>query len=324
MAAIVVTQPGATVAVKNGDRVIIDIPGGGDVTVVAANPGVRNFQVDFTDDTLADTLRVDLSTFSKDGLQILVRDYDPTDRVDLMGKTSGGIAPGQLSDYDFTFDGANGAPLSGRVRVLDPGEKDLSTKPPPIIICFAAGTAIATSDGPRAVEDLKPHDLVTTADHGLQPVRWIGQRHLGPDELRTNSHLLPVLIRAGAMGRGLPNADLTVSPQHRIWVSDWRAQLLFGEAEVLVPAKALIDGEGIIPAPVEEVTYHHILFDRHEIVRSNGILSESLHPGEMAMEALGPDIWDAVLGKFPGADRRPTARLVLRYREGLALRSMAA
>ena len=98
MANIVVTQSGTTVAVKNGDRVVIDIPGGGDVTIVAANANTRNFQVEFTDDTLADTLLVDLSTFSKDGLQILARDYDPTDRITLIGKTSGGIAPGQLSN----------------------------------------------------------------------------------------------------------------------------------------------------------------------------------------------------------------------------------
>lgn len=324
MAIIVVTQPGTTVAVKNGDRVYIDIPGGGDVTIVAANSSVRNFQVNFTDDTVSDTIHVDLSTFTRNGLQILVRDYDSTDRVNLMGKVSGGVSPGQLSDYDFTYPGPGGELNTGRVRALDPGEKDLTTQPPPIIICFASGTLIECENGPRAVETLRPGDLVATADHGLRPVRWVGKRHLGPDELALNPNFAPVLIRAGAMGGGLPWSDLTVSPQHRVWVSDWRAELLFGEGEVLVPAKALIDGKGILPAPVHEVTYWHILFDRHEIVRSNGLLSESLHPGEMAESALGPAEWDTVSGQVPDIAGRPTARRALRYREALALRGLAA
>lgn len=333
MATITVTEPGTTVAVKNGDRVVVDIPGGGDVTIVAANPGARIFQVTFTDDSVSDVVRVDLTSFQRNNVLIELRDYDQNDVLSLNGAISGSISGGQNNDYDFDYRGADGQVYDGQARLLDPGERDLTLDPPPIIIdglakdaviCFAAGTAIATDLGPRPVETLRQGDLVVTADHGLQRVRWTGRRRLGPAELRAEPHLAPVLIRAGAMGDGLPWADLVVSPQHRIWLSDWRTQLLFGEPEVLVPAKALIDGVGIVAAPLSAVTYCHILFDRHEIVTSNGIRSESLFTGDMALGALGAQAAEALSAIRPVAGAAGTARPALRYRDALALSGVAA
>ena len=43
----------------------------------------------------------------------------------------------------------------------------------------------------------------------------------------------PVLIPAGALGN---TRDLLVSQQHRMLVTGWRAELMFGEPEVLVAA----------------------------------------------------------------------------------------
>ncbi|WP_305884600.1 Hint domain-containing protein, partial [Limimaricola litoreus] len=44
------------------------------------------------------------------------------------------------------------------------------------VICFTAGTRIATPFGPRRAEDLAVGDLVLTRDHGPQPLRWTGSR----------------------------------------------------------------------------------------------------------------------------------------------------
>jgi hypothetical protein len=332
VATITVTQPGTTVSVKNGDQVVIDIPGGGEVTVVAASPGVRNFQLTFTDDTVSDVVKVDLTSFQSDNLLIELRDYDQNDVISLDGAITGSISSNQSNDYDFTYLGVDNQIYGGQARLLDPGERDLNLEPPPIIIkgptdpviCFGAGTAIDTDLGPKPVETLRPGDLVVTADHGLQPVRWTGSRRLTAAQLRAEPHLAPVLIRAGAMGEGRPCADLVVSPQHRIWVSDWRAQLLFGEPEVLVPAKALIDGVGIVAAPLSAVIYCHILFDRHEIVTSNGIRSESLFTGDMALGALGAQAAEALSAIRPVAGAAGMARPALRYRDALALAGVAA
>ena len=49
----------------------------------------------------------------------------------------------------------------------------------------------------------------------------------------------PVHVRANTFGE---HADLIVSPEHRILVRDPVAELLFGDTEVLVAAKYLVNG----------------------------------------------------------------------------------
>ena len=76
------------------------------------------------------------------------------------------------------------------------------------------------------------------------------------------------------------------------------------------------------------MTYYHLLFDRHEIIRSNGLLTESLHPGDMAMIAMldthEGDL-ENIFGEPEEAVRaRPTARRVLKVFEGRAARGYAA
>jgi hypothetical protein len=50
------------------------------------------------------------------------------------------------------------------------GEVDLGE----VLLCFARGTRIAVPGGSRAVEALRPGDLVETLDRGPQPVVWTG------------------------------------------------------------------------------------------------------------------------------------------------------
>lgn len=80
------------------------------------------------------------------------------------------------------------------------------------IPCFLCGTMIETPQGPVAIEDLVPGDLVLTRDRGAQPLRWIGSRGLSGRELAAAPHLVPIRIRAGALAAGVPAADLLVSP----------------------------------------------------------------------------------------------------------------
>ncbi|HYZ34165.1 MAG TPA: Hint domain-containing protein, partial [Crenalkalicoccus sp.] len=44
------------------------------------------------------------------------------------------------------------------------------------VICFLAGTAIATPEGERAIETLAIGDLVLTAEGRAAPVRWVGRQ----------------------------------------------------------------------------------------------------------------------------------------------------
>lgn len=145
--------------------------------------------------------------------------------------------------------------------------------------CFTPGALIETKDGPIAVENLRVGQKVLTRDNGFKRIRWIGRRVLDARELAANPTLQPVLIRKGALGDGLPTADLRVSPQHRMLLSGPRADLLFGESEVLAAALHLVGQPGIERAPCESVTYLHVMFDAHEIILADSAWTESFQPG---------------------------------------------
>ena len=330
MAKIFVTEPNTIVFVGDGDIVEINIPGGGAVTIKAA-PGetVDNFKVFFKGDDQADTASIDLATFSENDLQIDIQHYDPSDTVELIGGFNKGVDPDNDDEFSFSYIGATGNTYTGFVHAKDGGEKDFTADPQPIIICFAQGTIIDTDLGPRPVESILENDLVVTQDNDLQPVRWIGKRHLDSIDLARYPQLYPIVVRAGALGNGLPYKDLRLSPQHRVQLSDWRAEYLFGEPRVLVAVKHLVDGVNIyVDTDAPSVCYYHLLFERHEIVLSNGAPSESLHPGDMALDAMSPEGSREIHLLFPDLNddlaSRPTAHMILKQFEGRAICSYAA
>ncbi|MBA4491272.1 Hint domain-containing protein [Paracoccus sp. S1E-3] len=178
--------------------------------------------------------------------------------------------------------------------------KDVSFKPSIFdvdIVCFVAGTMIATPEGPRAVETLRAGDLVLTVDHGARPLHWTGSCNV---DTRGQERLRPVRISAGALGTRLPKADLVVSPQHRVFVRSAIARNMFGSDEVLVAAKHLVGLPGIgFEAGESAVTYVHLLFDRHELVFANGAVSESLFTGPQALKMVSAAARREILALFP-------------------------
>lgn len=177
--------------------------------------------------------------------------------------------------------------------------------------CFVAGTRIAVPGGTRAVEDLAVGDLVKTKDRGPQPVRWIGRRTVAG-----HGALAPVRIPEGAIGN---TRALWVSPQHRVLLNDWRAQLYAGEEAVLCPAIALVDGGCAERVPRDSVTYVHFMFDTHEVVFAEGAPSESFLFGDHLCRA-GSALHRELATIFPElADHPPAvraARRTLRRYEG--------
>lgn len=177
--------------------------------------------------------------------------------------------------------------------------------------CFTPGTMIEGDNGAVAVETLKVGDLVMTKDHGMQPVRWVGSRHITATLLAIRPDLRPIRIRAGALGSSLPSQDLLVSPFHRMLVSSALAEEAVGNAEVLVAARNLVDLDGVeVATDVEDVTYIHFMCDQHEVVVANGADSESLNIGLQTAQLLSPESWAEITRLFPqlGTDSQPTAR----------------
>jgi hypothetical protein len=183
------------------------------------------------------------------------------------------------------------------------------------VACFTAGTCIETALGTRRIETLRPGDMILTLDDGPQPLRWIGIRTVAGQ-----GAMAPVLLRAGALGA---TCELMVSPQHRMLVSGWRAELLFGEREVLVPAKALVDDRTILRVQTPNVTYVHLLFDAHQIVETHGVQSESFLPGSYIM-GNGASEADAEIRQMfpalgPAVAGLPAARYLCTVQEAISL-----
>ena len=189
------------------------------------------------------------------------------------------------------------------------------------VTCFTAGTPVETAAGPRAVESLSPGDLVVTRDHGLQRLRWIGRRRISLTDQIVNPAFCPVRIGAGALGQELPLEDITVSPQHRVLITGPAAEMLFGEAEVLVIARHLVDGACVKQRALAEVTYVHLLFDRHEIVQTAGLWSESFQPAERTLGAMEDGQRAEIEALFPhvAVDAFEAARPTLKAHEARVL-----
>ncbi|GAA6199010.1 Hint domain-containing protein [Aquicoccus sp. SU-CL01552] len=195
-----------------------------------------------------------------------------------------------------------------------------------IIPCFTPGTRIATPQGERLVEDLEVGDRVITRDNGIQEIRWLGSRRLNGLELALSDHLQPVRIRKGALGAGLPERDMMVSPNHRVLIANDRTALYFEDREVLVAAKHLVGMEGVERVTQSAVTYIHFMFNQHEVVLSDGAWTESFQPGDLTLRGMDGDQRRELLELFPELETQqgqlnyPAARRALKKHEAALLR----
>ena len=248
----------------------------------------------------------------------------------------GGSGGDNVDTLDLTSYGQSGTTIiygggddsSGTVNFLDGSGAVIGsltfTNIENVITCFGSGTMIATDQGEMPVQDLGPGDRVLTRDQGYATIVWAGARKLTAAELIAKPAFQPVRIAKGALGHGLPERDLIVSPQHRMLWSSVQTELLFGETEVLVAALHLVGLPGIRRAcPAEGVTYHHVMCAQHEILRSDGAWSESFQPGATTLDGMQDQQRAEILALFPQIDQSPNtypaARMTLKSREARVL-----
>lgn len=160
-----------------------------------------------------------------------------------------------------------------------------------LLTCFTRGTMIETANGEKLIEELQTGDLVRTMDHGFQPIRWVGS-----SKRAAYGEMAPILIRKGALGN---TRDLMVSPQHRMLLSGWQAELLFGTAQMLASARSLINDQTVLRVEGGEVEYFHILFEQHEIIFAEGAPSESFQPDAKVIAGIDQAARDEILALFP-------------------------
>lgn len=174
------------------------------------------------------------------------------------------------------------------------------------VICFTPGTSIRTPSGTKLIQDLRPGDAIATKDNGTQEILWTGHRRMTGARLHAMPHLRPIRFRAGALGLGRPDEDLLVSPQHRMLVNGAAAKALFNTPEVLVAAEDLVNDLSIlVDHTLREVTYIHILLERHQVIWANGLETESFHPANTALDTVEATQRTGLLQLLPGLAENP-------------------
>lgn len=241
---------------------------------------------------------------------------DDVDTLDLVGAGPFRIIPDPLDPLN---------PESGIVQFLDPSTRAVVGEMTfrnieQIVPCFTPGTLIRTARGLMPVEALSVGEMVVTRDNGLQPLRWIGVRDLSMADLMVQPQLQPVRIEAGALGGGLPHRAMMVSPQHRMLIEGPRAEMLFGDAQVLVAATHLTGLPQVKGMATQGVRYIHLLFDAHELIEAEGAWTESFQPAARTLGGMDAEQREEIALLFPELTQRfATARRALKAYEARVL-----
>jgi hypothetical protein len=240
---------------------------------------------------------VDLSGFYNETTLQAVNDAD-TDPLNDFGSALGMLrADAEDGVFDGTIDGVD---YSGEIGDIDltiedggtPVDPDELTFDNTNVPCFVAGTQIATIGGLVSVENLQVGDKVITRDNGIQEIRWIGSRQVdGVD------NMAPVKIDPGALNGN--ESAVWLSPNHRVLLNGANLDMLFATSEALVAVKHLVSREGIRTVTCKKVHYYHLLFDNHEVILSNGIWTESFHPGQQGVNAFDEEVRQELAYLFP-------------------------
>ena len=216
------------------------------------------------------------------------------------------IGDGDTEVFNFTYE------VQSSTGQTDVGFVTVNSVP-----CFVAGMLIRTPEGEVPVDMLRPGDLVMTQDDGAQPLRWIGHRRVA-----AIGDFAPIQIAANTFGR---HRALLLSPLHRVLIRDSLAELLFGEREVLIAARDLVNDRSVRRIEGGMVDYVHILFDRHQVVFSEGLATESFLPGPQTTRSFESEIVAEICTLFPeidpqtGAGYSPAVRRTLKSYEARLL-----
>ena len=142
--------------------------------------------------------------------------------------------------------------------------------PSPTARCLLRGTAIATADGRRLIEDLKIGDVLPTMFGGARPIRWIARypfKKNDPGKPWVKS-VLPIRIARSALAPNVPEKDLLVTSGHALFLNG-----------LLIQVENLINGATIAryeAREYDELEYFNIKLDGHDVIYAEGAPVETM------------------------------------------------
>ena len=177
------------------------------------------------------------------------------------------------------------------------------------VACYCRGTLIQTDRGQKKVEKLKIGDEVTTASGAARPIKWIGRRSYGGRFIMGRRDILPICIKAGALGDNVPKRDLWISPHHAMFLDG-----------MLIEAKDLINGVSIVQMQhVDKVEYFHIELDTHDVIVAEGALSETFVDDDSRAMFHNAHDYDVL---YPDAATQPARYCAPRCEDGYAIEAV--
>lgn len=153
--------------------------------------------------------------------------------------------------------------------------KTVTVMTPKDVPCFWEDTLIKTAfEHFVRVGDIQVGDSIWTLD-GPRSVIWVG-RSFGPITSKNVPHLYK---------------GVKLSPQHRVLVNERDDVTSFG----LIAVKH--HGQSRKVKEHTEARYYHFMLEKHSIVNANGVLCESMWPGEQVQKMELPGLSDVLSGE---------------------------
>lgn len=163
---------------------------------------------------------------------------------------------------------------------------------------FTHGSVVQTTQGPIAVEDLQPGDMVETTSGEPAELVWIGSSSFVPAETGRRTPLIRIM--PDTFGQSRPSAFLTLGPGARILQTPPSLRGIAEGKQLLTPAKRFVDGVNVIEVvPPTPVRMFHLCLSRHAAINVGGIEVETFHPGAQAPREVTHSIRDKFLSLFP-------------------------
>jgi hypothetical protein len=179
---------------------------------------------------------------------------------------------GSFDDFE------NGLPIADMAECLPhkPNVRDIG---------LLAGALVANQSGWAAVETIRPGDLVLTFDHGMQPVLETRNIQLRRPAMPGGTSFT-MFFPKGAIGN---RADVQVMPMQEVIFESDKAESLYGDPFVLMPALMLEGYNGICRQEIaDEICVTVLVFAAEEIVHTNGGML-TLAPHNRHADAVGKE-----------------------------------